>query len=173
MCTLFRDASVFKHDNLIRVLDGLQAVCDDNHRPSGNQRVDCFLYIYFILRIEGGRCFIQQYNGSFFQDGTCDGDALFFSSRKRTTSFAHHRVVPIGEFHDEFVAAGFPGGIFDFFIRSVCFSEADVVLYGILKQINILENHGDLLHEGFRFYLRHVGVVEGNFSLLRVVEAGA
>ena len=71
------------------------------------------------------------------------------------------------------MAAGFAGSGFYFFVGRIRFAEADIVLYRILEQVNVLEDHRDMPHQGFGFQLLHVLPVQHHFPFLRVIETGA
>lgn len=126
MPPLFGDAAVFEDDDFVGIADGFQAMGDDD--AALNQGVDGFLHFHFVFRVEGGGRFVQQDDGSLFQDGAGDGETLFLSAGEGTTSFTDHRVVTTRQAHDEIVAAGFAGSGFYFFVGRIRFAEADAAL---------------------------------------------
>ena len=146
MSALFRNSSFFQHNNPVGISDRFEAVSDNDYRPPRNQGIDSLLHFYFILRIERGGSLIQQHDRSFFQHGTGNGDPLFFSSRKSAATFSYHRIVSFGQTHDEFVTTSLFRCHYNLFIRSICPAETDIILQRILKQIDILKNHGTMFH---------------------------
>ena len=71
------------------------------------------------------------------------------------------------------MAAGFLGCCDDLLVRRTGLSEADIVAYRVLKQIDVLEHHRDAAHQTFGFYIFHRDAIEKDTPLLRVVKSGA
>ena len=130
------------------------------------------MHLHFIFWVERGGRFVQQDNLCVFQHGTGNGYALLLASGQGTATFANHRVVALRQAHDEVVATGFLGGGNDFLIRRVRLAETDVVAYGVLEQIDILEHHGNVAHQAFGYYFVHRHIAKEDVSLLWVVETG-
>ena len=61
------------------------------------------LHLVFIFGIGKGGCFIQYEDRGVFQNGTCYGDALFFTTGKVDALFSGYRVVLFGEVLDKFI----------------------------------------------------------------------
>ena len=127
---------IVQDDYPVGILDCFEPVGNGNDGASFNQRVDGFLHLHFIFWVERGG------------------------------SFVHHRVVALRQAHDEVVATGFLGGGNDFLVRCIRLAETDVVAYGVLKQIDILEHHRD-------GYFVHRYTAKEDAALLWVVETGA
>lgn len=66
---LFDDVSVVENDDLVRVGDGPQAMCDDDHRLARAEGSDCSLDERFVLRVERSRGFVKEDHGGVFQEG--------------------------------------------------------------------------------------------------------
>ena len=64
---LFDDASVVENDDLVRVGDGPQAMCDDDHRLARAEGSDCSLDERFVLRVERSRGFVKEDHGASFK----------------------------------------------------------------------------------------------------------
>ena len=71
------------------------------------------------------------------------------------------------------MATGFFSCGYNFFFRRVSFTKADIIAYGVLKQIDILKYHRDVAHQTFWIYLIHRNTIEKDTSFLWVVETGA
>ncbi len=53
---------------------------DDDQCLVLHQRIDGLLNMFFIVRIDAGRCLIQQNNWCIFEDGTGNGYPLLFTA---------------------------------------------------------------------------------------------
>lgn len=73
---LFDDVSVVENDDLVRVGDGPQAMCDDDHRLARAEGSDRSLDERFVLRVERGRGFVKEDYGRLFQKSPRNGEAL-------------------------------------------------------------------------------------------------
>ena len=76
MRSFFNNAAVAHHDNAVGLLDGSQAVGDDDAGPAVHQAFQCLLNqpFGFIIQRAGG--FVEQQDGCVFQDGACNGNTL-------------------------------------------------------------------------------------------------
>lgn len=77
---LFDDVPVVENDDLVRVGDGPQTMCDDDHRLARAEGSDRSLDERFVLRVERGRGFVKEDYGGVFQEGARDGEALALPS---------------------------------------------------------------------------------------------
>lgn len=66
---LFDDVPVVENDDLVRVGDGPQAMCDDDHRLARAEGSDCSLDKRFVLRVERSRGFVKEDHGGISQEG--------------------------------------------------------------------------------------------------------
>lgn len=77
---LFDDVPVVENDDLVRVGDGPQTMCDDDHRLARAEGSDRSLDERFVLRVERSRGFVKEDHGGVFQEGARDGEALALPS---------------------------------------------------------------------------------------------
>lgn len=164
----FGNLSAGEHDDLLRAADGGEAVGDDDNGFVLHQRVDGLLHGDFAFGVERGGGFVQDDDGRVFQQGAGDADALFFAAGEFAADVAHAGLVAFGHRHDEVVAAGGAGGGFDFCVAGIGFAEADVVGDGVVKQVNVLEDDGNLPHQVFLGEGADVGAADEDAPLLRV-----
>lgn len=83
--TLLHKLSLVHHDNLVGIADGLQMVGNDQDRAVSDKRRHCLLYFVLIDGIDIARYLIQQEDGSVFEEGASDGEALLLSARQSQT----------------------------------------------------------------------------------------
>ena len=74
----------------------------------------------------GGGGVVEHQHPRVGQDRPGDGDALALTARQREAALAEHRVVGVGQPHDEVVRAGEPGGALDLLGRGLGIGERDV-----------------------------------------------
>lgn len=60
----------------------------------------------FILRVHTGGGFIQDNDGSVFENRPCNEAALPFPPGERAAAFTQHRIIAVGQHGDKVVAAG-------------------------------------------------------------------
>ena len=63
------------------------------------------------------------------------------------------------------MATGFFSCGYNFLFRRIRFTETDIVAYGVLKQIDILEHHRDVTHQTFGGYFVHRHAAKGNITV--------
>ena len=106
------------------------------------------------------------------QDDAGDGDALVFAAGKGGAAFAHGGLVALRQGGDEVVALGGAGGGFYFRIAGVRRAEADVVGDAAAEQEVVLEDEGDLRHQGFGGEVADVGAADADAAAVGVPKAG-
>lgn len=87
--------SVFQNDDPVRIHNRLELVGDDDDGASLDKRVDGFLHLHLVFRVERCGRFVQQDDRRILQDGAGDGYALLLATGERAAAFAHHRVVSL------------------------------------------------------------------------------
>ncbi len=76
------DSPLIQHDDTIGILDGKQAVCDDQRSSSTHQFVERRLNVTFGFSVESRGCFIKNQDRRILEDGTCDGQPLALTAGK-------------------------------------------------------------------------------------------
>lgn len=128
MISLLYDLTIRNNDYLVCVLNGFKPVCYDKQCLVSAKLRYCLLYCPFIISIHAGRCFIEYYYGSIFQDTSCDGYPLFFSFGQRRSSLSDHGIKAIRHLHDKVITPGFFCRFFYFLSRCFGTSYDDIVL---------------------------------------------
>ena len=126
------DLSFRHHEDLIRVADRIQPVGDDQQRLALAQLADSLLDITLVVRVHAGCGLVQNDNGGVLQDTPGDGNSLFLAAGEGFTALADYRIVAVRQAHNEVVAAGFPGRLYDLLPAGVRAAHADVVVDGVL-----------------------------------------
>src|SRR5438105_3110320 len=91
------DPSLHEHRDPVRVLDGGEAVRDDEARPILHQTVERPLHFPFAFRVEGAGGLVEQEDRRVLEQGARDGDALPLPTGERRPALADERVVAAGQ----------------------------------------------------------------------------
>ena len=164
MGSLFADPSIGDHQNLICLTDGIQAVCNHKQCFTLYQFIDCLLDITFIIGINTCSRFIQNDNRRVFQNTAGNRNSLLFAAGQGCATFTDDCLESIRQRHDKIIAAGFFCSLIDFFLGSVRFTHADIVVNGILEQVHPLENHADLFHQFGERYIPNICTTDCHFA---------
>ena len=172
MGALLDDLSVIDHQDLVRVFHGLQPVSDHDNCFLRCQCLNGLHQLIFILRIHIGSGLIQEDHRRVLHHRPGDGDALFFTSGKRSPTLADHRLIAFGQSHNEVVAAGFLSCGNNFFHGGFRPTETDIVRNRIMEKVYTLEHEGEVLHQGIHVIVLYVPAVQRNCSGVHVPETG-
>ena len=144
---------------------------DHDDRLIPHQFFHCFLQLIFIFRIHICGCLVEDDDGRVFQDGAGDGDPLLFAAGEGSPAFADHRVVSVGKRFDKLMAAGLSGRFNNLFMGCVGTAEFDIVFNRIRKEIDFLEHHADLIHQGFQSIFPDICIPDAYGTMIHVPEA--
>lgn len=169
---LLYDMSTGKNEYLIGVPHGFQTMCNHNNSLIVRKRADRLLQLRFIFGIDARRRLVEDNDRRVLEHGAGNGNTLLFSARKRRTSFAHLRIITVGESRDKFVAAGGFSGGDDFFVRGVGFSEFDIVFDRVVEQIHVLEHHRNIFHKAVELIIPDIFAADFDRAFLYVPKTG-
>lgn len=80
MCTDFGDAAFFERDNLVRISNCRQTVCDHDCRPTLARFIQSLLYETFAFGVQSRCGLVQKEDFRSSDQSAGDGDALFLSA---------------------------------------------------------------------------------------------
>src|SRR4051794_17779433 len=86
------DAPLFHHDDFVGVLDGAQAMCDDERGAIAHELDERLLDATLRLVVERRRRLIEDEDRGVLVERTRDGDALPLTARQLRAAIAHRRV---------------------------------------------------------------------------------
>src|SRR5690349_16425723 len=101
--SLFNDASVIQHENLIDPVNGRDAMRDDNGGATAHQFLDRVHDGGFGRRVERGSWFVEQKNWRVLQKRPGDPDSLALTDTEMSAAFANLVFVSIRQFGNEHV----------------------------------------------------------------------
>ena len=110
--------------------------------------------------------------GASFKMALAMENPLFFSSGESGASFPDHGVIAFRKGFNEIMAAGLLRRGHHFLVGSLWPPEFDVVLDGVGKEIHILKDHADLVHQRFQSVLPYVLSAYSDSASVHVPEPG-
>ena len=133
---------------------------DHKDGAPGNQILQGHLYQRFALGVERGSGFVEDQDGRVFQNGARNRDTLPFTTAQAQAAFADHRVIALGQGHDEFVGQRRAGRFFHRLGGNLRLPIGNVVAYRVVEQDGVLGNDGDLRAQGSDGQVAHVAPVD-------------
>ena len=143
MAALLDDAAFLEHVDAVGVLDGGEAVGDDEGGAVGHEVVEGVLDLPLGFGVHGGGGFVEQEDGGVFEQGAGDGEALFFAAGEFDAAFADVGVELVGEFADEAFGVGGGEGGPEFGVGGVAFGEQEVFADGAVEEEWFLGDVGE------------------------------
>lgn len=178
------DLTLVQDDDLIGILDGTQAMSDndDGLLAHSNQLVEGRLHLMLTLRVQGTGGFVQEENLRLADQSTSDGYTLLLPARKLDTSSSDKSLITIREklgVSDEIVDRGLLAGIVKHiqevdlsltFSVSIFNTVEDVVSDGIVEENGLLLDNSDLTVVPSTVEKSDITAIEGHLSGKREVE---
>jgi hypothetical protein len=124
------------------------------------------------FRVQGCGRFVEQDDGCVLEDGAGDGDALAFAAGERGADLSDPGVLAVRETGDEVMRIGGAGGFRDLGVGGVRSAESDVGVDGVVEEIDVLEDDGEVAQQVVGFQRAQVGAAEPDGAVLRVGVAG-
>ena len=89
MCAAFDDGAMLKHENLVGLTNGAEAVGDHETGATLHQALESFLNQALGGGVDTGGGFIEDQNRRIGQQRARDADALFLAHTELHAAFAH------------------------------------------------------------------------------------
>ena len=150
--------------NLIGMLNGRQAVGDDNRGATARQALERLLHRLLALVIQSTRRLVQDEDLGILEEHACNCDALLLSARKTAAALAHHGVVALRQRLDKGVDVGAAGGLGDFLRRGARLAVGDILANRTVKQVDILLHQTDSAAQTLLRHIAHVLAVNADGS---------
>ena len=115
----FDDPSFVDDQNLVRLTDGAQTVCDHKAGTALHQREQRLLDLHFSSGVHTAGSLIQDQDARVGQDGACDRQKLALSLAQIAGPFGKFCLVALRKTSDKAVCIGQFRGRHDFVIGSV------------------------------------------------------
>src|SRR3989454_4332882 len=163
-------SAVHDHD-FVRVEYGGQAVSDHDRCRSLDHPVDGLLHQALGLAVERTGGLVEDQDLWVRDDRAGDGDTLALAARQANPPVADHRVVPVGERHDEVVGVPDLRGADDGRLRDLVPAVRDVLPDRGVEQERLLRDDAEKPPIGRLLERPQIPPVDGNRTLQRVIEA--
>ena len=97
MRALFAQAAFVEDENAIGVLNGAQAVRDDDRSAAGEQAIERFANHDFGSRVHAGGGFVEDQEARIVRQGAGEADQLALADGKSGAALADHRFDALGQ----------------------------------------------------------------------------
>src|SRR5258705_10376991 len=97
------DAATFEHQDHVRIANRRQPVSDGQRRTVSRDLFQLRLDRFLRLRVERGRCFVEDQDRRLLENGARDRNALLFAARELETALADLRLIPEWKTRNELV----------------------------------------------------------------------
>ena len=144
MAALLHDLPVVDVADLIRILDGGKPVRDDEARASLEQMVQTGLQRLLGTRIDVRRGFVKNQDARVGKQHACERYQLALAGGKRGTTLLHHRVVTVGQVHDEIVRMHCFGRGHDLLVGGVQLAVTNVLTHVAGENERVLQHDAHL-----------------------------
>ena len=168
----FGNDAVVQYKNLVCILNGGQAVGDDEGRTAYHELVQRILYHLFAFRIQGRGGLVKDEDFRVLQDGPGNGDTLALASGKNQSPVPHLRINAIRQFPDEFFRIGGTDGSPHLFVGGIQAAVEHIVLNGCIKEECVLGHQTDLVAKGAQLRLPNIHAVDIYFTAGDFIEPG-
>ena len=128
--------------------------------------------IGLVLGVQCAGGLIEQDDRGSFEQGAGDGDALALPTGQGPPALTHARVPAMGKAVDDLRDAGEPRGPAHLGVVGRGIADADVGGQSVVEEVDVLEDHGELLHELGGRHVAHVGAADSHGPRAHVPEAG-
>ena len=104
------DRMILYHRHTVAHFQGAQPVRYHNDCPAFAEVLNGLINFHLIFRVRGACRFVQNQDGSIFQDRPCNSNPLFFPTGETGAEAAYLCVITIRQRHDEVINLRLPGG---------------------------------------------------------------
>ena len=170
MGTAFFDDAVIQDKDLVGILDGRQAVSDDEGGTADHELVERILHDLLAFRIECGGRFVQDEDLRILQDRSCDGDALTLTAGEDEAAIADLGIDATRQTLNEFLCIRGANGIPDLFIRRIQATVEDIFFDGGIEKECILRHEADVVAKGADRHISDVDAVDADGSACHIIE---
>ncbi len=171
MIAALDDAAVIQPHNDVRVLDGGQAVCDDEHRASLHQLIHSSLDDRFGAGVDRRGCLVEDHHGRVGVRRAGDRHHLPLSLREVRAVVGERGIVPLRQTGDEIVRADELRRLDALLVARVELTVADVIHHRAGKQVGVLQHDAQRAAQVSLFDLIDINAVVPHLTVRDVVKA--
>ena len=168
---LILEPPVLHEEDVVGVANGVEAMCDGDHRPALGQLPEGFEDLGLVVRIEGRGRLVHHHHRRGPEDRAGDGHALALAAGKLSAAFADPRVEPalqfLGEVEHARLACGLDHGV----VVGLGPAGADVLANAGVQQPGVLQDEADIAGQDAALHIAQVHAAEAHRALIDVPEA--
>ena len=166
----FDDPSAVHDQYQVRILDGRDAVGDDEHGTALLDALELLLDIALRLHVHGRRGVVQDQDGRILQEGPGQGDALLLAAGEPHATLAYDGVVAVRHGVDEVVGIRHDCGFLHLLEAAVRPAVGDVALDGVGEQEHVLHGHADVIPQVVQVHVPDIRAVHQHLPGGGVIE---
>ena len=168
---LFHDLAVGEDDDVIRMLDGGQTVCHDEHGANVLDLFQAVLDQQLGFGIDVGGGFVQDDHRGLMDDGAGEGEQLPLTGGEVVAALAYGLVQALFQAVDELVGVDVAAGVHDLLIADALLTQQDVAADIAAEQEHVLQHLAEVAAQAADLDLLDVDAVDEDLSLLDIVIA--
>ena len=168
---LLQNFAVREHNDVVRVLNGGQAVSHNEHSAHRAHLFQRILDQQLGLGVDVGGGLVQDHHAGLVQDGAGKAEQLALACREVVAPLPDFLVQAVVQLVDEVVRIDIAADLHNFFIRDVLLPQDDVGADGARKEENILQHLAKVLPQAGNFDLADVDAVNQNLTSLELIVA--
>ena len=165
------DVPLVHDDDRIRILDGGEAVRDDQARAAFHQAVHGLLDVFFSARIDVRGRLVEDEDVRVREERTADGDELPLALRDVVAGVGEQGLVSFGQGGRDLVDVAEGGGAFEVLLRGVRLGVAHVAADRVREEDRILQNDAHEIAQVVEGNVADVHAVEGDPAAVDVIES--
>src|SRR6266852_8197215 len=171
MRALLAETAFVEDEDAISMLNGAEAVRDDERGAAAEEAVEGVADLRFGLGVDAGGGFIQDEKARIVRESAGEINELALTDGERGAAFVDAGADAFRERFDEIGEADFADGSFDGVAVDAGGAEADVGFDGAGEEKGILEDDAELAAQVLEIDFADVDAVEQDLAALNVVEA--
>src|SRR5882762_2394700 len=168
---LFAQAPFVEDEDAVGVLDGAQAMGDDQSGAPGEQAAESFANEKFRFRVHAGGGFVKDEETRIVGQGAGEIDELALADRKSGAALVDVAGHAFGQGANELAEADFFNGVFDGIAVDAGCAEADIRFDGAGEKKGILKDDAELAAQILELDEANVFAIKEDLTALDVVEA--
>ncbi len=171
MGALLDDVAGVDNEDLVGVLDGAEAVGNDEAGLALHQAPDGLLYLALGVGVHVAGCFVEDQHVGVVEHGAGNGEELFLALGDVAAVLIDDGVVALGKAQHVVVDLRGLGGGDDLLLRGIFFAVGDVVKDSALEEPGVLQYHGVILSQAFQGIISIFLIIHGDLAGVYVIEA--
>lgn len=166
------DLTVHQNDDPGGVDQGREPVSDHQGGAAFGQTAESVHHIHLIFSVQRAGRFIQDEDGSVFQQGARQTEPLHLADAEPRAAVADRCVVPLGQLLDEFRGMDLLRDLLHFRLGSAFASKEDIIPQSARQDQRLLVDDRDMAAQGIQIVPAQIDSVDLHGALFRIEKAG-